>query len=52
MCTHTVYTRMIGEETPYLVYICHTVHRRRDFHRDLCAVGDVFISFRKDGKEN
>lgn len=48
---HTVYTGRTGEEMPHLVYVCHTVHRRRDLHRDLCAVGDVFISFRKDRKE-
>lgn len=48
---HRVYTCTIVEGTPYLVYFYHTVHRRRDFHRDFCAVGDVFISFWKDRKE-
>lgn len=41
----------LQRKKPYLIYVCHAIHGRRDLHRDLCAVGDVFISFSKDRKE-
>lgn len=51
-CVHVenIHARL-RRKRPYLVYIRHAVHGRSDFHRDLCAVGDVLISFRTDRKK-